>query len=198
VKKGFRIFKRKLKKIKKLIISEEYLKLIEYILFLIQKNIEILVDRNGKNTIILEKTPCKRGEVFIADFGFGIGSEFRYKHYCVVISVNKNTAVVIPFTSKSKKGINLGIIQKLQSQRNSKQTETYALVYSIRSISRARLFSPRIDGKRRYIKLSRNQMDLLDNEVKKYCGNDLQIKAHSGKLKIKSHVAMDKGAILKF
>jgi len=57
VKKGFRILKRKIKKIKKLIISEEYLKLIEYILFLIQKNIEILVDRNGKNTIILEKTP---------------------------------------------------------------------------------------------------------------------------------------------
>ena len=167
MKKGFRILKRKLKKIKKLIISEEYLKLIEYILFLIQKNIEILVDKNGKKTIILEKTPCKRGEVFIADFGFGIGSEFRYKHYCVVISVNKNTAVVIPFTSKSKKGINLGIIQKLQSQRNSKQTETYALVHSIRSISRARLFRPRIDGKRRYIKLSGNQMDLLDNEVKK-------------------------------
>ena len=42
MKKGFRIFKRKLKKIKKLIISEEYLKLIEYILFLIHKNIEIL------------------------------------------------------------------------------------------------------------------------------------------------------------
>ncbi len=85
----------------------------------------------------------------------------------MVISVNKNTAVVIPFTSKSKNGINLGIIQKLQSQRNSKQTETYALVHSIRSISRARLFRPRIDGKRRYIKLFRNQMDLLDNEVKK-------------------------------
>ena len=167
MKKGFRILKRKLKKIKKLIISEEYLKLIEYILFLIQKNIEILVDKNGKKTIILEKIPCKRGEVFIADFGFGIGSEFRYKHYCVVISVNKNTAVVIPFTSKSKNGINLGIIQKLQSQRNSNQTETYALVYSIRSISRARLFRPRIDGKKRYIKLSRNQMDLLDNEVRK-------------------------------
>ena len=167
MKKGFRILKRKLKKIKKLIVSEEYLKLIEYILFLIQKNIEILVDKNGKKTIILEKTPCKRGEVFIVDFGFGIGSEFRYRHYCVVISVNKNTAVVIPFTSKSKNGINLGIIQKLQSQRNSNQTETYALVHSIRSISRARLFRPRIDGKRRYIKLSRNQMDLLDNEVRK-------------------------------
>ena len=100
MKKGFRILKRKLKKIKKLIISEEYLKLMEYILFLIQKNIEI---SDGNNRLILEKTPCKRGEVFIADFGFGIGSEFRYKHYCVVISVNKNTAVVIPFTSKSKK-----------------------------------------------------------------------------------------------
>lgn len=167
MKKGFRILKKKLKKIKKLIVPSEYLKLMEYILFLIQKNIEISSDRNGNNAIILEKTPCKRGEVFVADFGFGIGSEFRYKHYCVVISVNKNTAVVIPFTSKSNYGINLGIIPGLQSQRNSRQTETYALVHSIRSISRARLFRPRINGKRKYIKLSKNQMDLLDNEVKK-------------------------------
>ena len=157
MKKGFRILKRKLKKIKKLIVSSEYLKLMKYILFLIQKNIEISS----------EKTPCKRGEVFVADFGFGIGSEFRYQHYCVVISVNKNTAVVIPFTSKSNYGINLGIIPKLQSQRNSRQTETYALVHSVRSISRARLFRPRINGRRKFIKLSKNQMDLLDNEVKK-------------------------------
>lgn len=164
MKKGFRILKRKLKKIKKLIVLSEYLKLMEYILFLIQKNIEI---SDGNNRLILEKTPCKRGEVFIVDFGFGIGSEFRYQHYCVVISVNKNTAVVIPFTSKSNYGINLGIIQKLQSQRNSRQTETYALVHSIRSISRARLFRPRINGRRKFIKLSKNQMDLLDNEVKK-------------------------------
>mgnify|MGYP001675492864 CR=1 FL=1 len=35
-------------------------------------------------------------------------------------------------------------------------------------------------------------------KLKAHSGNDLQIKAHSGKLKIKSHVAMDKGAILKF
>ena len=164
MKKGFRILKRKLKKIKKLIVLSEYLKLMEYILFLIQKNIEI---SDGNNRLILEKTPCKRGEVFIVDFGFGIGSEFRYQHYCVVISVNKNTAVVIPFTSKSNYGINLGIIPKLQSQRNSRQTETYALVHSVRSISRARLFRPRINGRRKFIKLSKNQMDLLDNEVKK-------------------------------
>lgn len=167
MKKEFRNLKKKLKKIKKLIVSSEYLKLMQYILFLIQKNIEISVDKNGKNELILEKTPCKRGQIFTVDFGFGIGSEFRYQHYCVVISVNKKTAVVIPFTSKPKNGINLGIIQKLQSQRNSKQTETYALVHAIRSISRARLFRPRINGGRRYIKLSRNQMNLLDNEVKK-------------------------------
>lgn len=167
MKKEIRILKRKLKKIKKLIVSSEYLKLIEYILFLIQKNIEILSDRNRNNKLILEKTPCKRGEVFTVNFGFGIGSEFRYQHYCVIISVNKNTAVVIPFTSKSNYGINLGIIQKLQSQRNLNQTETYALIHSVRSISRARLFRPRINGKRRYIKLSKTQMDLLDNEIKK-------------------------------
>ena len=69
MKKGFRILKRKLKKIKKLIVSNEYLKLTEYILFLIQKNTEISVDKNGKNELILEKTPCKRGQIFIVDFG---------------------------------------------------------------------------------------------------------------------------------
>ena len=55
MKKGFRILKKKLKKIKKLIVPSEYLKLMEYILFLIQKNIEISSDRNGNNAIILEK-----------------------------------------------------------------------------------------------------------------------------------------------
>lgn len=167
MRKEFRILKRKLKKIKKFIISNEYLKLMEYILFLIQKNIEISADKTGSNKLILEKTPCKRGEVFTVDFGFGIGSEFRYQHYCTVISVNRNIAIVIPFTSKSNYGINLGIIQDLQSQKKSQKLETYALVHSIRSISRARLFRPRINGKRKYIKLSKSQMDLLDNEVKK-------------------------------
>ena len=92
----------------------------EYILFLIQKNIEISADKTGSNKLILEKTPCKRGEVFTVDFGFEIGSEFRYQHYCTVISVNRNIAIVIPFTSKSNYGINLGIIQDLQSQKSHK------------------------------------------------------------------------------
>ena len=63
------LVKEKTKKIKKLIVSNEYLKLTEYILFLIQKNTEISVDKNGKNELILEKTPCKRGQIFIVDFG---------------------------------------------------------------------------------------------------------------------------------
>ena len=70
MKKGFRILKKKLKKIKKLIVSSEYLKLMQYILFLIQKNIEISIDKNGKNELILEKTHCKRGQIFKVDFGF--------------------------------------------------------------------------------------------------------------------------------
>jgi hypothetical protein len=41
----------------------------EYILFLIQKNTEISVDKNGKNELILEKTPCKKGQIFIVNFG---------------------------------------------------------------------------------------------------------------------------------
>lgn len=49
-------FKEKTKKNKEIIVSSEYLKLMQYILFLIQKNIEISIDKNGKNELILENT----------------------------------------------------------------------------------------------------------------------------------------------
>ncbi|WRN52471.1 type II toxin-antitoxin system PemK/MazF family toxin [Staphylococcus aureus] len=48
----------------------------------------------------------QRGEIIYADFGKGVGHEFSYKHFCIVINKkdNKNNGkvTVIPLTSKSK------------------------------------------------------------------------------------------------
>jgi len=41
----------------------------------------------------------KRGDVVWVDFGYGIGAEFRYFHYAVVLAVEDNQVIVIPLTS---------------------------------------------------------------------------------------------------
>ena len=41
----------------------------------------------------------KRGDVVQVDFGYGIGAEFRYFHYAVVLAVEDNQVIVIPLTS---------------------------------------------------------------------------------------------------
>lgn len=97
MKKFNRIFKRLLKQFKKLISADEYTRLLKYIIFLISKNKKIIVNKNRNSSPVIA---CKRGEIFLVNFGFGIGSEFRYTHYCVVITVDRNDVIVVPFTSK--------------------------------------------------------------------------------------------------
>ena len=170
MKKFNRKFKRLLKQFKKIILDSEYDKFLKNIIFLIKKNKEIEENKKqgGINNLNLEKTPAKRGEVFIVDFGYNIGSEFRYKHYCIVIKVERNTAIVIPLTSKNHNldsCINLGIIKKL---KNNKNTISFALLNQMRSISRARLIRPTNNGKVQFIKLDNNQLNIIDHELKKY------------------------------
>lgn len=166
MRKFNRILKRLLKQIKRLIATDDYLKLLKYIIFLLKKNKEIEENKlaGGINNLKLEKFPAKRGEIFLVDFGYNIGTEFRYMHYCVVLKVNRYMATVLPLTSKNKNNlttINLGVINKLGSNINS-----YGLLNQIRSISRARLIRPTINGNRAFIKLSANQLNIIDNELK--------------------------------
>lgn len=170
MKKFMRKFRHSIRQIKVLLNSDDYISLLKYILFLINKNIEITLNKinGGKNNLILESTPCKRGDVFLVDFGFGIGSEFRYAHYCVIMAVEYNYAIVIPFTSKQKNSKlveDLGIISKLQISPKI-QKNSYALIYAIRSVSRARLIRPKIKGKKIYVKLNAPQMTKIDNNIK--------------------------------
>lgn len=170
MKKFLRKFKRGIKSLKCMLNTDDYVAFIRYILFLINKNKEILINKKngGNNNLTLEKSPCNRGDIFLVDFGFGIGSEFRHLHYCVVINVDRNVTIVVPFTSKCSKSqllVNLGVIPKLQVNNTPPKT-TYALIYGIRSISRARLIRPRINGRRVYPKLSSTQLSLIDNSIK--------------------------------
>ena len=168
MKKFNRIFKRLLKQIKSLLTENEYLKLIEYFIFMLKKNKEIIENKlaGGINNLKLEKIQARRGEVFIANFGYNIGSEFRYVHYCVILKVDGTMAIVLPLTSKSKNAsfsINLGTINKIGNNKDS-----YALLNQIKAISRARLLRPVFNGKTKFIRLNSIQLNLIDNEMKRY------------------------------
>ena len=168
MKKFNRIFKRLLKQFKKLISVDEYTRLLKYIIFLISKNKKIIVNKNRNSSPVIA---CKRGEIFLVNFGFGIGSEFRYTHYCVVIAVDRNDVIVVPFTSKINNSnliVNLGVINSIQDPNDPLPKTSYALVKAIRSIDRTRLMRPRNNGQIIYPKLTANQLTLIDNIIKKY------------------------------
>lgn len=168
MKKFNRIFKRLLKQFKKLISADEYTRLLKYIIFLISKNKKIIVNKNRNSSPVIA---CKRGEIFLVNFGFGIGSEFRYTHYCVVIAVDRNDVIVVPFTSKINNSnliVNLGVINSIQDPNDPLPKTSYALVKAIRSIDRTRLMRPRNNGQIIYPKLTANQLTLIDNIIKKY------------------------------
>ncbi|WP_338942931.1 type II toxin-antitoxin system PemK/MazF family toxin [Fusobacterium nucleatum] len=168
MKKFNRIFKRLLKQFKKLISADEYTRLLKYIIILISKNKKIIVNKNRNSSPVIA---CKRGEIFLVNFGFGIGSEFRYTHYCVVITVDRNDVIVVPFTSKinnSNLTVNLGVINSIQDLNDPLPKTSYALVKAIRSIDRTRLMRPRNNGQMIYPKLTANQLTLIDNIIKKY------------------------------
>lgn len=182
MKKFKRIFKRKTKKLLKHIPLSEIIVLKKWIINVCEINYKILerrkeVKENYKlqkesNVYDLEKELAKRGEVFFVDFGYGIGSEYRYQHYCVVIKTIGNMAIVVPLTSKINNNpfsTNLGSIKKMPLREN-KEEDSYALVNQIRSISRSRLKRPMFKNKKTYPKLTEeqlNKIDLLIDNLKK-------------------------------
>lgn len=178
IKKYNRKLKKAIKKLKFLISFEELIRLKKWLIDLCIINRKILIIREQRNneklkygysnTKDLEKEMAKRGEIFFVDFGFGIGSEYRYNHYCVVLKTDGRIAIVIPLTSqnsshhqKSPLVVDLGIISKMPgTPKNS-----YALVGQIRAISRARLKRPSINGKSYFPKLNAEQLNKIDNVI---------------------------------
>ena len=179
MKKFARKLKRTILKIEKIISREEILRLKKWLLDLCDINYKIIKNREKMNNELLkngyskirdlEKEIAKRGEVFFVDFGYGIGAEYRYNHYCIVLKLEGKMAIVVPLTSQNSSHnqnsplvINLGIINKMPG----KQKNSYALVNQIRAISRARLKRPmESNGKKCYPKLDGIQLTQIDNVI---------------------------------
>lgn len=148
-------------KIEKNLNNLDYNLLLSSMVTKLEKTIDLILDntKENKNNIRIKK-------VYYVDFGFNIGSEFRGKHYCVVLKIQGGTATIIPLTSKSKKNmgaVDLGTINKL-----SKEIKSYALINQIQTISKSRLNTPIINGKLENINLTGKQFRKLKEELKNY------------------------------
>jgi mRNA interferase MazF len=173
MKKFFRKFRRNLKKIRKLIPKDEFTELLKHFISLLKQNIKIKLNYNNfiQNGIKSPITKCQKGDIFWVDFGYGVGTEFRYWHFCAVLSVDKNNVIVVPFTSnpnrinQSSMVVNLGILTDIQDPNDPLPKTSYALIHSIRSISRARLFRPRINNKIVRTSLTSTQMNSIINNL---------------------------------
>lgn len=111
-----------------------------------------------------------RSHVFWVEFGINIGSEFNEPHYAVVVKESKYTAIVVPLTSKKDKipkwvqdDDAIIPIGKVSGFENG-NTECYACVSLIRSVSKRRL-SSKVDGKFVKLKLLPEQMDKIDSVI---------------------------------
>ena len=164
---------------RKLVTDDELKLFLEYVYIMLKKNISILKENieyreKGISNPLMK---LKRGDVVWVDFGYGIGAEFRYFHYAVVLAVEDNQVIVIPLTSsdtrvgKTQMMIDIGYIEKIASERETNEKDnkkSYALIKSIRSISITRIIIPKRNDRKLRLKLNKEQLDLLDEAIKKY------------------------------
>ena len=121
-----------------------------------------------KHDTEINKKP--RSHVFWVEFGINIGSEFNEPHYAVVVKESKYTAIVVPLTSKKDKVpkwvqdddaiIPIGKVEGFEDN----ETECYACISLIRSVSKRRL-SSKVNGKFVKLKLLPEQMDKIDRVI---------------------------------
>ena len=121
-----------------------------------------------KHDTEINKKP--RSHVFWVEFGINIGSEFNEPHYAVVVKESKYTAIVVPLTSKKDKVpkwiqdddaiIPIGKVEGFEEN----DTECYACISMIRSVSKRRL-SSKVNGKFVKLKLLPEQMDKIDRVI---------------------------------
>ncbi|MCU5214265.1 type II toxin-antitoxin system PemK/MazF family toxin [Bacillus paranthracis] len=114
----------------------------------------------------------KRSEIVLAHFGFNVGAEYGGMHYAVVLDKNSKTnplVNVIPLSSLKedqtesdvhKDEVYLGKIEGLNDKN------AIAIPNQMRPISKLRVFRPRL-SKDEVLKLTPEQMDLIDEKVQK-------------------------------
>ena len=140
------------------------------------------IEATKKNTIIYkskkdgsndnETYKKYRKHVYWIDLGANIGSEFGGYHYAVVIKESKCTAVIVPFTSRKlcTPGwlaeddvlVDIGTVMGGRGY----EVPAYACVSRIQSVSKKRLDRCSDGNGFVDIKLTDEQMDLIDNMIK--------------------------------
>lgn len=115
-----------------------------------------------------------RGYVYWTDFGENVGSEFNGNHFSVVIYDSYYTSIIVPLSSKKeneakwKKNNNLVVdIGKIEQIPNN-ETEAYAMINQIKTVSKKRLSSYTNNGNRLKLKLNDDQLDIIDDAIKKH------------------------------
>lgn len=113
-----------------------------------------------------------RGHVYWTNFGENVGSEFNGNHFSVVIYDSYYTSIVAPISSKKdnegkwKKKEDLVVdIGKLNDLPNDKP-ESYAMIHQMRTVSKKRLSTYTYEGKRLNIKLTNEQLNIIDKAIK--------------------------------
>lgn len=110
----------------------------------------------------------QRGEIIYADFGKGVGHEFSYKHFCIVINKkdNKNNGkvTVIPLTSKSKHNafVNIHLIKPFLNTLKQSIAKHEKKIESIENIINQNPNDLKV------IVYARFLCDSLKNEMKQY------------------------------
>ena len=114
----------------------------------------------------------KRGEIVLANFGFNVGAEYGGMHFAVVVrnSSKSNPNInVVPLTSLDEDEsdddvhndrVLLGVIEGMNNKR------AVAIPDQMRPISKIRVYKPKRTSDH-IIKLSSEQMDLIDDKIRR-------------------------------
>lgn len=126
----------------------------------------------------IKKSPSKekvnriRQNVYWMDFGFNVGTEFNFPHFCVVIKEFRNTAIVVPLSTEKddddpelKSAGNLFIPIGVLNDLPGNKSPCYALVNQIRAVSKQRLSDYKQYGKFISITLEADQMQKIFDAI---------------------------------
>lgn len=116
-------------------------------LFEVQNMLEWLKKKIYLNTIVnkAKKRIFRRGEVYLCDFGVGVGSEIRKNRPCVIIqgnvgNIHSSNVIVAPITHTEK---DIPSVCKIETQINLNDNTVilngYINLSNIQTVSKARL-----------------------------------------------------------
>lgn len=101
---------------------------------------------SGKKGDFATAPPCRRGDIYLVDFGVNVGSEENYEHFAVVVENNnprsRDTVVVVPLSSYKGGALSSGEVYLghiIPPQAGKEAKASVAQVSQIRAISKRRI-----------------------------------------------------------